>query len=363
MPGPIAAIVAFARARASSPRSASASISSSAPFGLVRQIERVGVDVLDHRRDLGRVDPRLDPDRGQLDDLGPETPEHRREPARLSAGPGHDHLAPVQRPALEPGDLLAAGGHRTEEEDRGRLQAGLGDGPGQRRCRRDDGSLVGPGATLDRGGRLVGIAPRGDQALADARQVLDAHVEDERPGKRRQRRPVDRRGLLLGVLVPGDERDRRGVVAVGDGDPGVGGGGDPRRHSGHDLERHPGGPQGLGLLAAAAEDERVAALEADHRPPLPRDRDHPALRLVLLHGDRSRAPCRRRSARRRPGRRRGRRRGSGGRRGSRRRRRSAPAPGSSSALGRRGRRRPGRRPPARGPGPPGRWSPRAMVLP
>ena len=35
---------------------------------------------------------------------------------------------------------------------------------------------------------------------------------------------------------------------------------------GHDLERDPGRGQRLGLLAAAAEDERVAALEADDDP-------------------------------------------------------------------------------------------------
>ena len=53
---------------------------------------------------------------------------------------------------------------------------------------------------------------------------------------------------------------------MGQRDPGVGRaagrGGDP----GDDLEGDPGGEQRLELLAAAAEDERIAALERHHVP-------------------------------------------------------------------------------------------------
>ena len=54
------------------------------------------------------------------------------------------------------------------------------------------------------------------------------------------------------------------MLAMGQRDPGVGraagGGGHPRR----DPERHAGGGQRLELLAAAAEDERIAALEPQY---------------------------------------------------------------------------------------------------
>ena len=132
--------------------------------------------------------------------------------------------------------------------------------PGQRV---DDRALPRQGAALDHRRGLAGIPAGRDQPLGDQRQVLHAHVEDERPGEARERLPVERRLGLLRILVAGDEGDRRGGVAVRDRDARVGGRRDPGRHARHDLERDPGGGQRLGLLAAAPEHERVAALEAD----------------------------------------------------------------------------------------------------
>ena len=60
---------------------------------------------------------------------------------------------------------------------------------------------------------------------------------------------------------------------MGDRDPGVGGGGDAGGDAGDDLEGDARRRQRLGLLAAAAEDERVAALEPDDDLPLPRALD------------------------------------------------------------------------------------------
>ena len=37
-----------------------------------------------------------------------------------------------------------------------------------------------------------------------------------------------------------------------------------RRYARHDLDRHAGGAAGFGLLAAATEHERIAALQAHH---------------------------------------------------------------------------------------------------
>ena len=133
---------------------------------------------------------------------------------------------------------------------------------------------------------------------------------------------------------------------MGDRDPGVGGRGDAGGDPGHDLELDPGLAQRLALLAAAAEDERVAALEPDDALARAGGLDQALVDLLLRHRRwHARAPCRRRRARRPRGRRRARPAGSGGRGRSRRRRRSAPASAPSSAPGRRARRRPGRRPP------------------
>jgi len=64
------------------------------------------------------------------------------------------------------------------------------------------------------------------------------------------------------AAVAGDDGERRRQGPVGDGDAGVGRDRHRRGDAGHDLERHAGGGQGLGLLAAPPEHERVAALEA-----------------------------------------------------------------------------------------------------
>ncbi len=116
-------------------------------------------------------------------------------------------------------------------------------------------------AALDRRRRLVGVAAGLDQRRRVLGQPFDAHVEDEGAGEGGERLPVERRLGLLGILVAGDEGDRGGVVAVGDRDPGVGGRGDPGGDAGDDLELDPGLAQRFALLAAAAEDERVAALQ------------------------------------------------------------------------------------------------------
>jgi hypothetical protein len=128
---------------------------------------------------------------------------------------------------------------------------------------RADRALSGQRAALDDGGRLGSIASGCDQRLGDPRQRLHAHVEDQGPGEARQRLVVEGRVLLLGVLVPGDEGDGGGIVAVGDRDAGVGWGGDPGRHSGNHFERDARRGQCLCLFAASAEDERITALQPD----------------------------------------------------------------------------------------------------
>ena len=91
----------------------------------------------------------------------------------------------------------------------------------------------------------------------------DAHVEDQRSGEPRQRRPVEARAGLAGRLVAGDDADRAGVVAVRQRDAGARRGPQRGGDARHDLVGDAGLAEGFGLLAAAAEDHRVAALEAD----------------------------------------------------------------------------------------------------
>ena len=77
-----------------------------------------------------------------------------------------------------------------------------------------------------------------------------------------QRVPVEVDPAVLAVA--GDEDASVRMVAVGQRDAGVGRGADRRRHPRADLEGNPVLGERLDLLAAAAEKERVAALQPEH---------------------------------------------------------------------------------------------------
>ena len=85
---------------------------------------------------------------------------------------------------------------------------------------------------------------------------------------------------------------------MGDRDAGVGGGGDAGGDPRHHLELDPGLAQRFALLAAAAEDERVAALQPHHALAGARRLDQPLADLLLRHRGHARLPCRHRPARR-----------------------------------------------------------------
>ena len=140
----------------------------------------------------------------------PSARRRRREAARLGSGAGDDDAPAVERAALEPGDGTR-GARRPGPKSR--IAGGTGRRPRLRRRSSaegaDDGRWPGQRAALDSRPRAPpGRGPPAISALADLGRVPDAHVEDERAGKARQRLPVDR-GLVLGrVLVAGDEGDR-----------------------------------------------------------------------------------------------------------------------------------------------------------
>ena len=93
------------------------------------------------------------------------------------------------------------------------------------------------------------------------------------PGKRASASQSSAVSAFSGILVAGDEGDRGGVVAVGHRDAGVGARRDPAGDAGHDLELDSGLAQRFPLLAATAEDERIAALQPHHALPRPRRLD------------------------------------------------------------------------------------------
>src|SRR5690242_1879812 len=80
----------------------------------------------------------------------------------------------------------------------------------------------------------------------------------------RQLRPVQGREGLRRIFVSGCKRYRGVEVAVRHGNSGVCRRGDSRRHSRYYFEGNSGGSQLLRLFPAAAENERIAALEPYH---------------------------------------------------------------------------------------------------
>ena len=171
--------------------------------------------------------------------------------------------------------------HLADQRDGRRRQ--VGSRGGDPRQRAGDRPLLGARPVGDDRGRRIGRHPGLDQPAGVRGQRRDAHQQHERARRGRQRRPVEVALRLGRILVAGHDRDLGRHAALRDGDSRVGGDGVGRRDPGDDLESHPGGRQRQRLLAAAAEDERIAALEADDRAQTASELDQQRVDLVLRH--------------------------------------------------------------------------------
>ena len=201
---------------------------------------------------------------------GAQRPQPRRQAAGLGAGARHRDACArragrrrttrARRAARRPAPTTVTGGRAAG------LLARSATSPASRARTRWSGSV--PRSTIARG--LVGrAAARRSSRSAMRGSCAHAHVEDERPGEAR-RAPPSRSAVsgLSGSSWPVTNATALAIAALGDRDPGVGRRGDARGHAGHDLERRRRArAQRLRLLAAAAEDERVAALEAHDGAP------------------------------------------------------------------------------------------------
>ena len=148
--------------------------------------------------------------------------------------------------------------------------------------RADQDLLLRPCSPADQRHRGFRRPAVGHEVCGDLREVFHPHVEDDGAASQGKPLPVDFRYFLAGMFMAGDEGDRGGDVAVGEGYAGIGGcadaGGDPR----DDLKGDSGLDQRLAFLAAAAEDERVAPLEAGHDLPFQRLFHQQFVDLALL---------------------------------------------------------------------------------
>ncbi len=119
--------------------------------------------------------------------------------------------------------------------------------------------------------------PPGDQAGGG-----QAHVDDDGLVGPGQVVPVEVRLAVGGVAC--DEGHRLGQASVRQGRAGAGRGGQGGGDAGDDLAGDSRRAAFFQLLAAAAEDERVAALEPDNIESLKRERHQQAVDVVLRQG-------------------------------------------------------------------------------
>src|SRR5919107_1076554 len=198
--------------------------------------------------------------------------------------PSYDHPTPEERTPLVPVEpLFAQGDDVSDDDDRRRLQACLGYPTRDIFEGSRDGPLFRHGAPPDAGDRRIRVSARRDEPGRDLLQPAHAHVQNECIGAVGQLSPVHIRASLPRVLVPRDERDAGRDVPVRDGYAGVCRGSDATRHAWDDLEGKSGPFQRERLLTAAAEDVRVAALQAHDAHPGAALLDKKFVYLLLGH--------------------------------------------------------------------------------
>jgi hypothetical protein len=119
------------------------------------------------------------------------------------------------------------------------------------------------------------------EVAADLLEAEEAHVDDDRLPRPRESLPIEIRAAVLHVAR--DEHARLRVIAMRERNAGVGCGAQRCGDSGDDLERDSVGRQRVDLLAAAAEDERIAAFQAQHALARERALDEERIDRFLAH--------------------------------------------------------------------------------
>ena len=240
----------------------------------------------------GRIDGRIavigrgDCDSRLLDDAGAELFEAGRELRGLAARARDEHRLAKERllaQLVEPLQLAAQLDDLADDEDGRGLQSRLLDIFGDLADRRHKDLLLRLRAPANDGSRRIGRTAIRDELRRDVRQIGHAHEEDERVDACRELVPADVALALRRVFMAGDDGERRRDAAVRDGDAGIGRHRDGRRDARHDLERQAVLLEQQPLLAAAAEDKRVAALEAHDRLALFCLIDEQLVDVRLLH--------------------------------------------------------------------------------
>jgi hypothetical protein len=168
--------------------------------------------------------------------------------------------------------------HFANDDGGGRLHVAPRDEPGQRGQGADDRFLIGARGPADGHGRRIGVAAAGHQLARDIGKGGEPHEDHQRFGVAHLV-PIDG-----GHGMAGHEGDHLGMVAVRQGNAGIGRDAQRRGDTRHDFERDAGIGQRFGLLAAAAENKWVAAFEPHHREAAPRPLNQHGADFLLGEG-------------------------------------------------------------------------------
>src|SRR6187200_2917139 len=106
--------------------------------------------------------------------------------------------------------------------------------------------------------RCLRVPARSKDSLDDLSRVVNAHEDDQRLGNAGLR-PID-----VVHIVAGDERDDRCVLAMSERYACICGDSEWRRYARDDLVGDACLSQSFDLFAAAAEDKRIASLQANY---------------------------------------------------------------------------------------------------
>ena len=131
-------------------------------------------------------------------------------------------------------------------------------------------------------GRHGGVESRRFQLVAQALDGGKAHIDGECDARTQQARVVDPE--IGAAAMGGDEGDRVGVVPMGERDTGAGGTGQGGGDAGDDFAGNAGGGECFHLFAAAAEDEGIAAFQANDTPALASQANEEGVDVALRHG-------------------------------------------------------------------------------
>ena len=241
---------------------------------------------------------RLDRDRRQLDHLGAELLEPRAQLARLLARPGDDDAAAEQRAPLEPAEVEP--GDRADDDRARRLDAAVGD------RRRAWPRIVRCSGRVPHRTAATGVPaarpPAISAAAMSATRPAPMSTTSVPPARASASQSVSVAALRR-IFVTGDDRDAASTSPrCVTGMPAYAGAAIALVTPGTTSNGTPAARQRLGLFAAAAEHERVAALQPHDGRARAAALDEQRVDLGPASSRRGRAPCRRRRARRRPAR-------------------------------------------------------------